>query len=212
MSLRERKKAQTRLLIADIAMGLFAERGFDGVTVAEVARAADVSVNTVFNYFPTKEDLFFDREAEVEDSLAAVVRARRPGESVIGALRRWVVEGFDTDLWATGLWPEAADFFRLVDDSPSLRARTRELGERTENALARTLATETGAGPDDPMPSLVAGLVAGSRHAVLAEARRRLLAGEPFDVVKTWARDAYQRAFDLLENGVPRNYGVTEVR
>lgn len=207
-SLRERKKAQTRLLIADIAMGLFAARGFDGVTVAEVARAADVSVNTVFNYFPTKEDLFFDRQAVVEDMLAAIVRERRPGEGALEAIRRHVLDGLATDDWSTGLWEGATDFFRLVENSPSLRARERELAERTEAALARTLAAETGAAEDDPMPLVVAGLIVGARHAVLSEARRRLLADEPFDLVKNWAAEAYQRAFALLETGVPAGYGA----
>ncbi|MFG1928151.1 TetR/AcrR family transcriptional regulator [Cryptosporangium sp. NPDC048952] len=207
-SLRERKKAQTRLLIADIAMGLFAARGsFEGVTVAEVARAADVSVNTVFNYFPSKEDLFFDRQAEVEDMLAAIVRGRRAGEGAVEAVRRHILDGFAADDWSTGLWDGAVDFFRLVEGSPSLRARERELAERTETALARALAAETGASDDDPMPLLVAGLIAGARHAVLSEARRRLLDGEPLDVVKNWAADAYRQAFDLLERGVPAGYG-----
>lgn len=207
-SLRERKKAQTRLLIADIAMGLFAERGFDRVTVAEVARAADVSVNTVFNYFPTKEDLFFDRQAEVEDLLASVVRDRGPGESAVGALRRATVDGLAAGEWTAGLWDGAVEFFRLVEAAPSLRARERELGERSLTALARTLAAETDAAPDDPTPVLVAGLVVGSRQAVLGEARRRLLDHEPLSDVTEWARTAYRRAFDLIENGVPADYGV----
>ncbi|WP_035857613.1 TetR/AcrR family transcriptional regulator [Cryptosporangium arvum] len=206
-SLRERKKAQTRLLIADIAMGLFAERGFDGVTVAEVARAADVSVNTVFNYFPTKEDLFFDRQAVVEDMLAAIVRDRRPGEGVLEAIRRHTLDGLATDDWSTGLWDGATDFFRLVESSPSLRARERELAGRTEAALARAIAAGAGATDDDPTPLVVAGLIAGARNAVLSEARRLLLDDEPFDQVKSWAAGAYRRAFELLENGVPAGYG-----
>lgn len=208
LSLRERKKAQTRLLIADIAMGLFAARSFDGVTVAEVARAADVSVNTVFNYFPSKEDLFFDRQAEVEDLLSAVVRDRRAGEGVVDALRRHLLDGFASGDWSTGIWDGATDFFRLVEGSSALRARERELTERMQGALATTLATETGAPADDPVPMLVAGLIVGSRHAVLSEARRRLLDDEPLDVVKEWALDAYRRAFELLEAGVPAGYGA----
>jgi AcrR family transcriptional regulator len=205
-SLRERKKAQTRLLIADMAMGLFAAHGFERVTVAEVARAADVSVNTVFNYFPTKEDLFFDRQAEVEDMLAAIVRERRQEESAVDALRRRILDGFESDDWTTGLWNGAVDFFRLVEGSPSLRARERELAERSTAALAGTLAAETAAAPDDPMPMIVAGLIVGARQAVLAEARRRLLADEPFASVLKWAREAYRRAFDTIDAGVPADY------
>ncbi len=86
--LRQRKKDKTRwLVISQIATRLFIRRGLDRVTIAEVAAAADVSVNTIFNYFPTKEDLLFDREREVVAALANVVRGRPPGESVLEALR-----------------------------------------------------------------------------------------------------------------------------
>ena len=84
--LRERKKARTRAHIADIAMTLFAGRGFDEVTVAEVAETADVGVSTVFKYFPTKEDLFFDRQDEVVEHLSRVLRARLAGRVVCRGL------------------------------------------------------------------------------------------------------------------------------
>lgn len=202
-SLRERKKAQTRLLIADVAMGMFAARGFEVVTVAEVARAANVSVNTVFNYFPTKEDLFFDRQAEVEDLLGAVVRSRRPGESAIAALRRHHLDGLAAGDWTSGFPAGAVAFYRLIDGSPSLRARERELGERSTAALARTLAAEADALPDDPVPTVAAGLITGARRAVFAQARQRLLAGESFPIVKAWLADALSRSYDLLERGLP---------
>src|SRR6266567_1533882 len=86
--LRERKKQRTRQAISDVATRLFIARGFDAVTVAEVAQAADVSVNTVFNYFSTKEDLFFDRAETFINEPSRIVRARRRGESVVDALYR----------------------------------------------------------------------------------------------------------------------------
>lgn len=79
VALRAEKKAATRTAIADAALALFLTKGFDRVTVAEVADAARVSVNTAFNYFPTKEDLFFDRQDEVVQRLAGAVRGRGPG-------------------------------------------------------------------------------------------------------------------------------------
>ena len=85
--LRERKKQQTRQLIADTARELFAERGFEAVTVSDIARAADVSAQTVFNYFPTKEDLFYSRLEAFESELVAAVRDRAPDESVSVGLR-----------------------------------------------------------------------------------------------------------------------------
>src|SRR5262245_10030705 len=90
--LRERKKQATRLAISEVATRMFIERGFDQVTVAEVADAAGVSANTIFNYFSTKEELFFDRSAEVEDAPSRIVRERRAGESVIDAVARTMRE------------------------------------------------------------------------------------------------------------------------
>lgn len=92
--LRERKKRQTRQRISDIATGLFLEHGFVTVTVAEVAEAADVSVNTVYNYFPAKEDLFLDRGEAVVDRLSGYVRGRRAGSpppmpSCVRCARTW---------------------------------------------------------------------------------------------------------------------------
>src|SRR6266436_2306829 len=91
--LRERKKEQTRQLIFDVARRLFEAKGFDGVSVAEVARAADVSEVTVFNYFSTKEDLFYGGMQFFEEVLIDAVRERAPGESVLEAFRRPVLEG-----------------------------------------------------------------------------------------------------------------------
>src|SRR3954451_6546949 len=88
--LRERKKQRTRELIAESARRLFGERGFEAVTVAEIARAADVSAQTVFNYFPTKEDLVYWRLESFEDELLGTIRARAPGESVLTAFGRFV--------------------------------------------------------------------------------------------------------------------------
>src|SRR5262245_27740873 len=90
--LRERKKQQTRRLIADTARRLFGERGFEAVTVAEVAREADVSEATVFNYFPTKEDLFYSGLEAFEEELLSAIRDRDAGESVIAAFRRFVLK------------------------------------------------------------------------------------------------------------------------
>src|SRR4029453_18007486 len=89
--LRERKKQQTRQLIADTARRLFAERGFDRVTVAEIAREADVAEKTVFNYFPTKEDLFYSRLEAFQEELLAAIRTREPGETVLAGFRGFLL-------------------------------------------------------------------------------------------------------------------------
>src|SRR6266513_603550 len=122
--LRERKKQQTREQIADTARRLFVERGFDQVTVAEVAREADVSEKTVFNYFPTKEDLFYWRLEEFEEELLDTIREREPGESFLAAFGRFVLQ-------RRGLLaeqdPEAVEYLagitRVITESPALVAR-----------------------------------------------------------------------------------------
>src|SRR3954462_9488592 len=92
LGLRERKKQQTRQLIAETARRLFAERGFEAVPIAEIARAADVSEKTVFNYFPTKEDLVYWRLEEFEEQLLDSIRNRRPRESALEGFGRFMLE------------------------------------------------------------------------------------------------------------------------
>src|SRR5213076_3363214 len=145
--LRERKKERTRLAIAEAAHRLFRERGFDAVTVAEVAREADVSEGTVFNYFPTKEELFYGQMESFEASLVDAVRERPPGESVPEAFRRFVLEQ------SRGL-AERADLIgaamRVISASPALQAREREVVADYTNALAELIAEEAGARGIEP--------------------------------------------------------------
>jgi AcrR family transcriptional regulator len=185
-----------------VALELFLARGFEAVTVADVARAADVSTNTVFNYFGSKEDLFFDRQAEVEEAWSRIVRARAPGESAVRALRRDYLEALARRDPRSGLSDELVPFARLIQGSPVLQAREREIGERSAATLARTLATETAAEPGDLTPRVVAHLVAAVYRTLHAESRRRLLAAEAADTIYPWLVDAARRAFTLLEAGV----------
>lgn len=202
MGLRETKKQQTRLLLADTAMALFAERGFDQVTVTEIARAAGVAPTTVFNYFPTKEDLFFDREDEVVARLAEAVRRRPPGTSAAKAVRDDLLTAITSGEPTVGLDPGMATFWRIVSDSPSLRARLLDLGERAEAALAEALAEETGSDPADPLPRLAAGALAGAHRAALAEIRRATVAGEAPETLRPRIEAAVERAFALLSTGL----------
>src|SRR4051812_28118512 len=144
--LRERKKEATRRLIAETARRLFAERGFDAVTVAEVARAADVAEKTVFNYFPTKEDLFYANMEAFEDRLLEAIRERPPGHTVLDAFRRFFlapggVLALDDDAQATD---RLRSVTRVITASPALLARERQVHARYTDALAELLAQETG--------------------------------------------------------------------
>ncbi|KUJ65082.1 TetR family transcriptional regulator [Streptomyces albus subsp. albus] len=181
--LRELKKRQTRQRISSVATGLFVERGFDQVTIAEVAAAAQVSVNTIYNYFPAKEDLVLPPEEASPRRLADIVRGRAPGESAAGALLgrlRAEVHGRDPRLGLTEGFPRV---FAMMRAAPTLTARLEKLGQQMTEELAAVLAEETGAAPDDPAPRLVAAQL-GSVHAlVFTEIGRRTTAGESPDTI-----------------------------
>src|ERR1700691_523127 len=113
--LRERKKAQTRLAISNVATKMFIERGFDDVTVAEVAAAADVSVATIFNYFETKEDLFFDRDGEVIEALRRFIVERKAGEAIPTVLHREFLAAIDAGVPQVLL--HGPSFFRTIEGS-----------------------------------------------------------------------------------------------
>ncbi|MEW9531601.1 TetR family transcriptional regulator [Microbispora sp. NPDC049125] len=200
--LRERKKRETRQRISDIATGLFLAHGFDKVTVAEVARAADVSVNTVFNYFPAKEDLFLDRTEELQGLLAQVVLRRRPGESAIEAVRRDFFAALDADGWRYGVDEGTDTFARVIRESPSLQARLRELEYRREERLARALAEETGGDPDDMRPWLVSAQICAAVRTLTRHFAVRRMAGEDTRVIIADLRTYAEMAFGLLERGV----------
>ncbi|MEU9125561.1 helix-turn-helix domain-containing protein [Streptomyces sp. NPDC048506] len=176
---RERKKAQTRQALADAAMRLFTEHGFDNVGVREVAEAADVSLSTLFKHFPSKEALVFDLDADVESALVAAVRDRAPDQSVLHALRDHMVHS------RTAVRTDDPTFV-LVESTPALRDYARRMWSRHEKTLAATLADATGLAPDAPA---VTGL---ARFALEAPGIAR--ASE--DPVRTM-----RELFALLEHG-----------
>ena len=204
--LRERKKRQTREVIADAAGRLFRERGFDAVTVAEVAKAADVSEQTVFNYFRTKEDLFFSGMQAFEEQLVHAVRHRPPGESALGAFRRSVLNRL------AGLGdPRAAEAIasaaRLIAASRTLQNRERAVLAEQTRALAEVLAEQ-----EERNEHRVEGLVAANAlmgvHAALLEHVRVLALGglRGTDLVSATEAEV-ARAFDRLERGL-RDYAI----
>jgi AcrR family transcriptional regulator len=197
LGLRERKKLQTRLALSQVATTMFIERGFENVTVAEVAAAAGVSVNTVFNYFATKEELFFDRGTEVEEAPSRIVRERRRGESAVAALRRSFRKAMKGE--TTLFHAKRIDrFLATVEASPALKARARILLEGSERRLVATLAEETGAPADDATARAVAAMIIGVEWMLIQEFRRRILDGDPDDVTRAALSKLGERAFDLL--------------
>ncbi len=206
--LRERKKQQTRQLIADTARRLFAERGFEGVTVAQVAEAADVAEATVFNYFPTKEDLFYSGLEAFEEALLAAIRERPPGESILAAFGRFVLEPRGL-LAATD--PEAierlAAMTRVISESPALLAREQRIFDRYTESLALLIAEETGARSEAVEPRVAATALLGVHRTVVRYSRAEILGGTRNPVLRRRVRAQTQRALALLEEGLG-DYGV----
>jgi AcrR family transcriptional regulator len=201
--LRERKKQRTRELIAETARRLFAERGFEKVTVAEIAAAADVAQKTVFNYFPTKEDLFYWRLEDFQQEMLEAVRRREHGESALSAFKRFLMS-------RRGLLgshdPAKRDqlvaITRTIAESPALLAREREILAGYTDALAELLTEESRSRPGAIGPRVAAAAMIGVHRALIDYTRRRILAGELTARLSRDVRTQAERAFRLLEEGL----------
>jgi AcrR family transcriptional regulator len=154
LSLRERKKALTRQALIDTATELFAERGFDQVTVAEIADVVNIAPKTVFVYFPSKEDLVFHGEDEMRDTLVARIRDRASGQTPLDAVAGLLAELMKSS--ADGPVAELDRLLRVLGDSPTLKSRLLLMWERFEAAIAHELAAETGEPAESPRPRIAA--------------------------------------------------------
>ena len=140
--LRELKKARTRQLIADVAARLFAERGYEHVTVSDVAREAEVSEQTVYNYFPTKEHLVIDRDQRVQDRLVHLIRARAPGVSAAAAIRDFVLASVDgIPSISPALWRGELGYLAVM--SPTVHRLSLEMTDRQADAIASAISDTT---------------------------------------------------------------------
>ena len=206
MGLRERKKLQTAMRIYQVAVELFAERGFDAVSVQEIADASEVSKMTVFNYFGTKEDLVFRPMEEHFGDAARAVRERQPGESAVDAVRRQFLELVGTRDPSIGLNPEpfTRQVRRLVLETPVLMERAFLAVQKGTRELADVLAAETG---DLMVATIAAATLSAARNAVVEEHHRRIDEGESPDQVAADAPERVRKAFDLVEKGL-KDYAV----
>lgn len=194
MGLRETKKLATRQQIADVAMRLFVQRGFDRVTVAEVAAEAGLSEKTVFNYFPTKEDLFFDEIPERARKLSESIRSRPDGESILDTLRRLQV-GECARLSSPGF----VAFARTLEGSQALRAKELEVMATFAQALTDALEEER----IDPRDARIAASLLISVHRQFFRAARiQALAGKHGPSAARSLRNDLERAYTLLEHGL----------
>ncbi|CAL9490301.1 hypothetical protein SUDANB6_03232 [Streptomyces sp. enrichment culture] len=195
IGLRERKRQRMYQVLSDIAVRLFLEKGFDAVSVAEVAAAAEVSKPTLFRYFPAKEDLVLHRIADHEGEAA---RVARQGPAPVEALRRHFLDGLRRHDPITGLNddPEVLAYHALLYGTPALVARLHTLLERSEAALAEALGGDLDA-------RLAAGQIIAVQRILAQENWRRIAAGERAADVREDAVAAAERAFGLLAAGLP---------
>ena len=210
---RARKKAQTREQIRGVAHGMFAEHGYDVVTIADIARRADVAVQTVFNHFPTKEELFFDGRVSWLDGPAEAVRLRTPGTAPLTALRQYLLE-LVHDLISSLSTVERRCYVATLEASDALRAHERELVHEAERRLSAALleawsAPDAGS-PRDPLtaaPVTAAVWLAAARVLVVSQ-RPQLAEGAAPDEVAAAAHAFADRLLAQMEAGLEMVHGV----
>jgi AcrR family transcriptional regulator len=192
--LRERKKLATRQAISDMATRLFIERGFDNVTVAEIAEAANVAKMTVFNYFPRKEDLFFDREDEGREMLRDTFAQRSPNEAPTVAIQHLVHRLVKQKHPFTKFTAGTARFWQTVMESPALSARLRELRDDFMRDCAKMLADSVGRTHPDPEAHLFASLLTATWSTAYIEALGQQRKGKT-------SRDVQIAFINLIDRG-----------
>ncbi|MDP9844246.1 TetR/AcrR family transcriptional regulator [Streptosporangium lutulentum] len=194
--LRERKRRQVHEAISTAAISLFLDRGFDQVSVAEVAASAGISKPTLFKYFATKEDLVLHRISDHQGEAARVVRRREQGEAPLAALHRHFLAGLDRREPVTGLndIPEVLGYHRMIFETPSLAARVLHYTATDEEALAEALAEIT----DELTARLVAAQVVAVQRVLARGNWLRLVRGETAEQIHPSAVAAADRAFRLL--------------
>jgi AcrR family transcriptional regulator len=196
--LREQHKQQTRAAISAVATRLFAERGFDQVTIVQVAEAAGVAKMTVTNYFPRKEDLVFDQADTVISQLAQTVGTRAAGESYLAAVRRDYLAELSRRDSTAGI--SSPGFAAMIRHSPALAARGAEIAYLREQALGDAITAAEGT--DSPELRLVGAQLAAAHRVLYAEATRRSLAGESRARIRAALGQAAERVFGLLEPSI----------
>ena len=194
--LRERKKARTRQVIADAAARLFAQRGYERVAVADVARAAEVSEQTVYNYFQTKEQLVTDRDQLVQDELSRLIRTRAAGTTPAAAIRDFVldtVEGIRRI--PAGQWRGELGYLAAI--SPAVRRLALEMSDRQATAVAAAITETDAVAPE--IAKLRGIALASVFQIIITEAGRRTRQGQSQNQIADQLRPAIEAVLDDLD-------------
>jgi AcrR family transcriptional regulator len=203
--LRAWKKERTRQTISDVATGLFMRDGFEAVTVAHIAAAAEVSVKTVFNYFASKEDLFFDRADDVIGALVDAVVERPAGQTIVGAVHEVLADRrvpFDASGWRALRDPDNYERFRRYleteEASPALRTRRLAIGELWAARLSQLVAHQLGLSPGDPRAVTLAALIVAAMNLRARTMTAAMLARLSARTVERRVRAVVDEAFGRL--------------
>ena len=201
--LRERKKRLTRQHISDTATWMFVARGFDEVRVAEIAAEAGVSEKTVFNYFPTKESLVFDRTDDLVDGIREALTGRGPDESPTQAIVAFIErECAFFDQLGPEWRPMFLAFMRLIEDTPALRVAQHQVAVRLVEVTRDALAESVGVDPRDPEPLVAAQALMGLWEVQTASRERHIREGTPHDEFLDAVMEETRRAARLLDSGL----------
>ena len=194
--MRERKKARTRRAIADAAARLFAERGYEQVAVSDVAREAEVSDQTVYNYFQTKEQLVTDRDQQVQDELGRLIRTRAPGATPAAAIREFVLDSVEG---IRRVPPEQwrGEIGYLAAISPTVHRLVLEMSDRQADAIATAIGETSTITPE--LARLQGIAIAGVFQILIDEAGRRTREGQSQDQIADELRPAIEAILDDLD-------------
>jgi len=215
-SLRERKKRETRQHISDTATAMFLERGFDEVTVAEVAKACNVSEKTIYNYFSTKEALLLDREPMMAESLRRAFGPGSPERSPVEAALQILTEELASmqRMWKQSqVSVDTGSFLRfreVLDSTPSLRAAQHDMTNRLARVGAEAMAARAGISPDDPEPKIAADALMGLWRIQYDAMFRHFSAGGSLDDLAAVVTSDVRRAARLIDAGL-WTFGATTV-
>lgn len=202
LTLRERKKLQTRRELIYAAINLVSAKGYDNVTVAEIAEAAGVSKMTVFNYFASKEDLVMAAPERHVDDPAEAVRDREAGQTPLDAVREYFLRMLAQHDPASGLSDNETvrSLQRVVSRTPVLRSRYGDYVFRAQLRLAEQLATEDGC--DERDAGIIAAQIEAVRMSLVRANISRMVDGDSAEAVYPEARANAERAFQLLTDGL----------
>jgi AcrR family transcriptional regulator len=193
LGLRETKKRRTRQALIDAATRLYREKGFEGVTIAEIAREAEVAPRTFFGYFETKEDVFLGRGDDRLDRIVHAIHERDRRQPILSAVRPILMQDRESTLAERAARPGLSDLLR----HPSITLRLRERWNRWEDLLAGAIAEDVGASLDDPKPKVVAAAITAAIRVAAAAAQKQ----------PKKRQQIAEQVFDLLASGLGR-YGA----